>query len=118
LELDKIVRQTLAEDWSEEPEKKAEPTEEMDKTQHFKPVEEPVQEPENRALAAAGRSDQGDKLPLPDCKVQVFDQCQPVTGIAKCHAAENRCRTVCLYVLNCRPAHFLFSQAMSQKAAS
>lgn len=44
VELDLIVRQTLAEDWSGEPEKKQKPAEELDKTQHFAPVEEPEQE--------------------------------------------------------------------------
>ncbi len=43
LELEQIVKQTLAENWGEEPEKKSEPAVEMDATQQFAPVEEPEQ---------------------------------------------------------------------------
>lgn len=46
LELEQIVSETLAENWSEEPENKPEPIEEVDKTQQFVPVEEPKQEEE------------------------------------------------------------------------
>ena len=45
LELEKIVSETLAENWGEEPEKEPEVSEEMDKTQQFVPVEEPEQTP-------------------------------------------------------------------------
>ena len=45
LELDLIVRQTLAENWSDEPESDNVPNEEMDRTQHFEPVEFVEEEP-------------------------------------------------------------------------
>ena len=87
----------------------------------FKGFIEPVQKAENCAFPAAGWSDQGDKLPPPDGKIQIFDQCQLLPGIAEGHVPESSGRgrrTVCLYHLNCCSAHFLFSQAMSQKAPS
>lgn len=43
MELEKIIQQTLEENWREEPEKKPEPVEELDRTQYFTPVEEPAQ---------------------------------------------------------------------------
>lgn len=46
LELEQIVNETLAENWEEEPEKEPEPIEEIDKTQQFVPVPEPIGEQE------------------------------------------------------------------------
>lgn len=46
LELERIVQETLAENWGEEPEEKPARSEQTDRTQMFTPVDVPVAEPE------------------------------------------------------------------------